>query len=465
MSAKSGLPTSPRELLQLGLICVIGFAIALVPSPAATPQAMMAMGVVFATVAIWAASALPALWAGVAFFATALALQLAPPVPLLSGFWSNAAALVLGGLVIGGAAERTGLGRWIARLMLGPFMGSYGRLIFGILIGTGTLSFLVPTTMGRLAITIPIVTAAAREAGYAPASAGYIGAILTTVAGNYLTSYGILPANLTNVILMGAIEAQGGQTLNYGAYLLLALPVLGFLKGLTFWACIMVFCRAPQPRAIDPGEAVALGAPARRLAIIVAITVLLWATDFLHHIKPGWIALAAAGVCLLPWVGLATPKDVFDRNKFASIVSLAAVLGVATVLSRSGSGALIAAKLQEILPASGHSPAYGFAVIAVMTALVAIIATVVGSIAIVTPTLPSISQATGLSPEAAMIAELVGLQSLPFPYEAVPVMVGLVMGKVAARSVLRVTVPVAVLGMLVILPAQIAWLRLLGVMP
>jgi len=464
MSVPSVRAGDPRKIAFLALIAVVGIAVAQVPPPDGHPRAMQALGLVLATVAVWATNALPALWAGAIFFTIALLLQLAPPVPLLSGFWSNAAALVLGGLIVGGAAERSGLGRWVARKLMRPFLGSYGRFIFGILIGAGTLSFLVPTTVGRLAITIPIVTAAAREAGYAPGSAGYIGVIMTTVAGNYLTSYGILPANLTNIILLGALEAQGAKTLTYGAYLLLAFPVLSVLKGATFWATVVMFCRAPRPHAAAEGEDVELGAAGRRLAAIVAVTVTLWATDFLHGIPPGWVALAAAAVCLVPGIDLARIEEAIDRTKLTSIFSLAAVLGVATVLSRSGAGALIAEKLHQILPVAGHSPAYAFFVIATTSALLAVIATVVGSIAIVTPTLPAISQATGLSPEGAILAELTGLQTLPFPYEAVPIMVGLIMGKVTSTQALRIMVPVAVLGFLVIMPAEILWLKMLGVM-
>ena len=166
---------------------------------------------------LWATSVLPALHSGVIFFALALATSVAPTIPLISGFWSNAAALVFGGLVIGGAAERSGLGRYVARALMAG-LATYPRLITGILIGSGTLSFLVPTSMGRLAITVPILLAATKEAGYAPGSRGYNGVILTAVAGNYLTSYAVLPSNLTNVIALGALEGLGGPTIQYGYY-------------------------------------------------------------------------------------------------------------------------------------------------------------------------------------------------------------------------------------------------------
>jgi hypothetical protein len=66
---------------------------------------------------------------------------------------------------------------------------------------------------------------------------------------------------------------------------------------------------------------------------------------------------------------------------------------------------------------------------------------------------------------AGIIAELTGLQALFFPFEAVPVMVGLMMGKVAAPATLRILILLAVTGLIVIAPLQIAWLKILGVMP
>ena len=52
-----------------------------------------------------------------------------------------------------------------------------------------------------------------------------------------------------------------------------------------------------------------------------------------------------------------------------------------------------------------------------------------------------------------------------FPYQTVPIMVGLVMGKVQARSVLRLTIPLALISILVLLPLQIGWLWMIGVVP
>jgi hypothetical protein len=112
--------------------------------------------------------------------------------------------------------------------------------------------------------------------------------ILTAVAGNYLTSYAVLPSNLTNVIALGALEGLGGPTIQYGYYLLMCMPVLGIVKGILFVAAICVLFRAPAPQMAATSDSPnILGAPARRLAMLLAVTVLLWVTDFVHHIKPG----------------------------------------------------------------------------------------------------------------------------------------------------------------------------------
>jgi di/tricarboxylate transporter len=460
-----GMDLAPRKLALVATFALIALIIAFLPPPSAAPHAMVGLAIVAFTVGLWATAAVPALHSGVAFFALALATGIAPTIPLLSGFWSNAAALVVGGLIIGAAAERTGLGRYVARALMSG-VATYPRFIAAILVGSGVLSFIVPTTMGRLAIMIPILLAAAKEAGYEPGSRGYIGTILTAVAGNYLTSYAILPSNLTTIIALGAFESIGGPPIRYGTYLLMCLPVLGIIKAIMFWAMISFLYAAPPPKmsTVDEGPNI-LSPAARRLSIILGTTVLLWMLDFVHHIKPGWIGLAAGLVCLIPGLGLSRIEEAVDLNKLTSTFSLAAVLGVATVLTYSGAGGMIGKGLMHLTPASGATPAYGFMLISFASSAIATFATVVGSVAIVTPTLVSFEAATGLPQTLGLIAELTGLQAVFFPFEAVPIMVGLMMGKVAAPATLKGMIPLAISGLLVIVPLQIAWLKILGVMP
>ena len=462
MSGARGLPITLRGAITLGLIVIAGLALAL--APAAKPQAMIGLAIVLVIVALFGTAALPGLATAVIFFALALGSGVVSPWTILAGFWANATMLIFGGLVIGAAAERSGLGRYVARGLMLRFAGTYPLFLFGILLGSLALSFIVPSTMGRLAIMIPIVTAVAKEAGYAPGSNGYAATVLTAVAGNFTTSYAILPANLVNVIVLGAAENIYGPQLQYAEYLLYCGPVLGLVKATTFFGLVLLLFPAPAPLAAATTEPLLISHAGKRLAKLLTVTVLLWATDAIHGLKPGWIALAAGFACLVPPIALVGLRESFDLNRLTGIITVPVMLGLAAVLTHSGAGRLIAETILAHVPLAGHSASYGFVAMALMSALAAILATTVGAVAIVTPLISEVAQATGLPLKLGVIAELTGLQSIFFHFEAAPVMVGLAMGRLPVGTANRLIVPLGLTGVLVVLPLMVLWLRLLGVL-
>jgi di/tricarboxylate transporter len=457
---------TPRRMAIAAIIGVIALAVATRTPPASHPHAMTGLAIVLLTVALFATGALPSLVTIVLFGVLALSTGAAPVGVLASGLWANATLLIFGGLIIGAAAERSGLGRYVSRGLMTRFHGSYPRFLLGLLVGSGVLSFLVPSTSGRLAITIPLVMALAREAGYAPGSNGYAGAIMTAVAGNFLTSYAVLPSNLMNVILLGTAEGLYGVTFTFGEYLWMFGPVLGLVKALTFWFAVRLIFPAPAPHPVSDTSAPAiLSRPAQRLLVVLGVTVAVWATDVLHGLKPGWVAMGAAMLCLLPPISLVTLRESFDLNRLTAVASVPAILGLASVLTHSGAGLLIGDAIQTILPLKGQSPVWGFVGVSIISAVTAAVATIVGAIAIVTPLLANVMQATGLPIKLGLAAEMVGLQSVFFHYEAVPIMVGIAMGAVAPGIALRLLFPLAISGFLVTLPLQLLWIWAIGLMP
>ncbi len=464
MSSAPATRLTTSQIVTLALISTASLVVALVPVANVKSGVMPALGIVVATVSLFATGALPAITTAAIFFTLSLASGLAPPLTLFSGFWSNAAMLIFSGLIIGAAAERSGLGRFVARGLMQRFVGSYPKLLLGVMIGTLALSFIIPSTVGRLAIAIPIVLAVAKEAGYAPGSNGYIAIVLTTVVGNFTTSFAILPANLVNVVVLGAGEGLYGPQLRYGEYLLLLGPVLGILKGMTFLAAMHYLLPAPPPTLSETEGPLPLSQAARRLAMVLALTVGLWTTDALHGLKPGWVALGAGALCLMPPVALVGLRECFDWNKLTAMIAMPTVLGVAALLTHSGAGRVIAEVIMAVVPLEGESPTYAFIAIALMSSLVSIIATIVGAIAIVTPLIGDVASATGLAPKYGLVAEITGLQAVFFHFEAVPIMVGLAMGRVAVPVATRLLVLLALSGLVVILPVQVGWLKLLGVL-
>ena len=83
------------------------------------------------------------------------------------------------------------------------------------------------------------------------------------------------------------------MNLIYAEYLWAQFPVMGIIKGALI---VAIVCWMFPARTCGDGEAIELrpmSGNEKRLAAIVLISLALCATDFLHGISPGWIALSA----------------------------------------------------------------------------------------------------------------------------------------------------------------------------
>jgi di/tricarboxylate transporter len=192
-------------------------------------QAVAGAAIVFVMVC-WATDALPEMTTGLAFFALALLGGIAKPASIFVGFASSAFWLVLSGMLIAQAMTVTGLGRRIAARIAAPVSGSYPRLIFGTVLITYALAFLMPSNIGRIVLLMPIMLAIADRLGLREGRPGRTGVVLAVGFGTFILSTTILPSNVPNLIMAGAVEAVYGVRLAYIDYLVLHTPVLGVAK-------------------------------------------------------------------------------------------------------------------------------------------------------------------------------------------------------------------------------------------
>jgi len=141
------------------------------------------------------------------------------------------------------------------------------------------------------------------------------------------------------------------------------------------------------------------------------------------------------------------------------------VLGIGPVLLDSGASALLSQLVADNLPMSQMTPGIAFLAMAYSAAVTALAANVAGAVAVVTPLAGEFATATGLPLKAAALAQVNGFSAPFFPYEALPLMVGLAMTGVAPARALRFAVPLAVISLLLLTPLNLVWWRLLGYIP
>ena len=456
-----------RQTLTLGVLAALAVAIAMLSSPAgAQPTVMVVIGLTFLTIGLWATGVLAEHLTAILFFALAMILAVAPAGVVFSGFASTAFWLVFGGIILGSAADHTGLGRFLGSLAVRHIGGSYPRLISGIVLAAGALAFLIPTAMGRMMLLMPIVFALADRLGFEAGSSGRRGMIVALVLGSMVAPLTILPANVPNAILAGAADAIDGVTITYGTYLLMNFPISGVLKSAVMVVLILWFFPARTPNGTPLDEVPELLNPqGRRLAVILGITLAVWATDFLHGIAPGWVALAAGLVCLLPGIGVTPPEKFQDSLNVEVLLYVAAVLGLGNVIAGSGAGNLAADRLLVHADFSPDSPAWTYAAVTGTAIVMQLFTTLPGTIVVLAPFAPEVAALSGLPVLTVLMLLVNGFTTFFFPYQTAPVLVGIRLGGISVFDGVRILVPLSIISIMTLLPLNYFWWKLLGYIP
>jgi anion transporter len=444
------------------VVIAAAVAVYFTPPPAGVSVEMMhAAALVVFTVGLWAAGSLPEHIVGLLFFMLAMALAVAPAQVVFSGFASATLWLVLGGLIMAEAANRSGLAERLAGALFDRYAKSYTQLVIAVVIASVVLCFLVPATVGRVLLLLPIVIALAHRVGFEPDSPGYNGLTIACIAVTYQCGTTVLPANAPNLVLAGSAEALYGIQIRYAEYLWVQFPVLGALKsaaiaGFVLWLFPDRTRRAPQAVVRMP-----LTPAQQRMAVILAAALVFWATDFLHGIKSGWIALAAGIACLLPRVGV-MPVTAFHEVRVGPYFYVGATLGLGLVIQQTGLSAGLGTLLQGALPLAPGADFANFMMLSVLATFAGLFTTNPAQPAVLAPLAETFAQATGWPLKTALMVIGVGFTTFLLPYQVPPAMVGMQLGSLRLKPILRLALPVAAFSLLVMLPLQYGWWRAIG---
>lgn len=413
-------------------------------------------------IGLWATGYVPMGITAMMFFLAAMLLDVQPAGVVFSGFQSSALWLVFGGLVIGVAVQHTGLGARLAGLMSARVGTSY----LGVLSAVGAisllLSFVMPSSMGRILLIIPIVISYADKLGFAPGGRGRSGMVMVAALVTFVAGGTILTAHVPGMILAGASETLYGLTLPFSGYLKINFPVMGALRcaaivGLGWW----LFNDRPRgaPDAEGPGP---MTSAQKRLTAVLIAALALWLSDSIHGVSPAWIALGAAVYLLFPGGGLTPGNTLNQKLDYNSLFYVAAVLGLSAVLTGSGLAAVAGQWLFSLVPLEAAAAGSNYASLTGLSTVMGLVVTNPGTPAVLSPLARDIAALTELPLNTVLMTQVTGFTNIVLPYQASPVIVAMAMGGVRLAEATKITIALTVITLVLLAPINYLWWSWLG---
>lgn len=429
------------------------------------PSLARAAALTVFTIGFLATGVVPEYLTAVLFFLFAMLLDVAPAAVVFSGFTSTAAWLIFSGLVIGCAVRRTGLGERVARALVRRTGRSYGAVIASAVALPALMAFLMPSSMSRAVLLLPIIAALADTLGYRVGSRGRTGIVMAAGLACFVPAGAILPATVPNMVLVGAAESAFGFHFSYFQFLAVHFPVMTVLHSVLIGVlATRMFNEPPGTAGSDAPHATLppAGRDQHLLVAVLALALVGWVSDFAHGISPAWIGLAAATVLLLPRIGPVPQRAFTSEINWTPLFYVSAVLGLAAVVHDSGLAQVIESAVLGVAPLAPGADAQNFGVLVALASLTGFVTTMAGTPAVLTPLAPQLAESSGMSLYAVLMTQVVGYSILFLPYQSPPLVVAMQLGGVRIAEGIRFTIVQALLAWLLLVPLHFLWWRVLG---
>lgn len=256
-----------------------------------------------------------------------------------SGFSNETPWFLLGAILIGAMASKSGLAQRIAYTLATRIGTSYSRLLLAFIVVDFLLTFLIPSGIARVTILAPIAVGTVQALGLGPRSNVGRG-LLIVVTYTAAIFDKMLIAGATSILARGLIEEAGQVPVLYSQWFIAYLPA-SILTILCCWR-IILWLYPPEKQVLEGGGREYLQAQLDRLgpwslaekkcAILTGLAVTLWMTDFIHHLSPSMAGLTVGLLALTPNAGVLDASDLRKLN-FGAIWFTAAALSMSRILA------------------------------------------------------------------------------------------------------------------------------------
>jgi sodium-dependent dicarboxylate transporter 2/3/5 len=269
------------------------------------------------------------------------ALGVVPFNVAFSGFANDTPWFLFGAGLFGAMATKTGLARRIALFVMRRVGRTYGRILLGLIITDFVLTFVIPSGIARVVVMSAVALGLVDAFGVGPGSnIGRAMFLIVTYTASIFDK--MIIAGAASITARGAIERFGGVEVLWSRWFLAYLPC-DILTILIAWR-LTLWMYPPEKNSLSGAEATYLeqdirqlggwSAETTRAAVLIALAIGLWLTDFLHHISPSIVGLGVGLAAVLPGIGVLTVDDL-RRMNYLPVFFVAAAVSMGDVLAQT----------------------------------------------------------------------------------------------------------------------------------
>jgi sodium-dependent dicarboxylate transporter 2/3/5 len=264
----------------------------------------------------------------------------AKPDSIFSGFVNDASWFYFGAMLIGAMATKSGLPQRIGNFVVSHIGVTYSRLLLGLILIDYLLIFLVPNGVAVVVIAASIAMGVMKAFGVGRGSNIGRGLFLALTYGTGIFNKMIV-AGAASIMARSMIASMGGVAVSWGLWFAAFFPIAVVTIGATWWITLKLF--PPEIESLKGREdqlahfksQTPLTPLTAKATLLCVLALVLWVTDWAHHVSASIVALGVGLIGVLPFIDVLDENDV-KRINLMPFFFIATALGMSEVLKQTG---------------------------------------------------------------------------------------------------------------------------------
>ena len=449
-------------------LIVIGFPVIMLLIPTSetyTPTIKIFMAATICAIAIWATEVMDFMIPALVLPAVYIIGGVATSAQVFSSWASSTVWVIFGGMLLCVVFEEVGFMKRLAYWCIIKAGCSYRGILIGLTVVGFLLALLIPTVSGRVALYAVLTYGLCKALDLKPESNVAAGIMIGGFFAASYTAY-LFPTG-SNITLIGLNSlSEYGFDVTFGQYMLHNAPIT--IIGCLLMALGLSFV-LPKDQEIKGKEFFveqykALGQVSikeKKFVVILAIAVLLLATNSIHHIDAAWIFIIASAICFIPSLDIADSKCM-RRINYSMLVFIAACMSIGSCAKICGASNLVSSLIGPFLTAGGE--VYTISIVWVASFILNLLMTPMAAISSMTNPFIEIALSAGINPIPVVYTFVQGLDQFIFPYEVAPALLMFAYGMMNMKQFMSTFAIKAIFNIIFILVLAIPYWNLVGLL-